>query len=184
MERSQHIRVGSFSTILGVLMLLGTLFILSPHHGHAFERQTIDVDPSVHTLLCELRAKGEYNNAMKACDEDYLSHEPGTIEEMLEEAASHTVCMVHALATAVCCFFARRKPTSGVIRRLVEALDDRRDARYTDHSYEEMLRQRIFQIACGYDDANDCDSLRRDPAFKAACDRLPIGGETWPVSPP
>src|SRR4029453_7681382 len=51
----------------------------------------------------------------------------------------------------------------GVIRRFVEALDDRRDPRYTDHSYEELLRQRIFQIACGYEDANDCDSLRRDP---------------------
>lgn len=62
----------------------------------------------------------------------------------------------------------------GIIRRMTRALDDPRDARYTDHSYEEMLRQRIFQIACGYEDANDCDSLRHDPAFKAACGRLPI----------
>jgi hypothetical protein len=64
----------------------------------------------------------------------------------------------------------------GIIDRLVGALDDRRDARYTDHSYQEMLRQRIFQIACGYDDANDCNFLRHDPAFKAACDRLPLLG--------
>jgi hypothetical protein len=62
----------------------------------------------------------------------------------------------------------------GIIRRMAGALDDPRDARYTDHSYEEMLRQRIFQIACGYEDANDCDTLRHDPAFKAACGRLPI----------
>ncbi len=62
----------------------------------------------------------------------------------------------------------------GIIRRLAGALDDPRDARYTDHSYEEMLRQRIFQIACGYEDANDCDTLRHDPAFKAACGRLPL----------
>ena len=62
----------------------------------------------------------------------------------------------------------------GMIRRFAGALDDPRDARYTDHSYEEMLRQRIFQIACGYEDANDCDTLRHDPAFKAACGRLPI----------
>jgi hypothetical protein len=60
----------------------------------------------------------------------------------------------------------------GVIRRFVEVLKDPRDPRYIDHSYEEMLRQRIFQIACGYEDANDCDQLRRDPAFKAACERL------------
>jgi hypothetical protein len=64
----------------------------------------------------------------------------------------------------------------GIIGRYARALDDHRDSRYTDHSYEEMLRQRIFQIACGYDDANDCDFLRHDAAFKAACDRLPLLG--------
>ena len=64
----------------------------------------------------------------------------------------------------------------GIVRRYAQALDDQRDGRYTDHSYEEMLRQRIFQIACGYDDANDCNVLRHDPAFKAACDRLPLLG--------
>lgn len=65
----------------------------------------------------------------------------------------------------------------GIIGRYARALDDHRDARYTDHSYEEMLRQRIFQIACGYDDANDCNVLRHDPAFKAVCERLPLLGE-------
>jgi Transposase DDE domain group 1 len=62
----------------------------------------------------------------------------------------------------------------GIIRRFAGALNDPRDARYTDHSYEELLRQRIFQIACGYEDANDCHPLRHDPAFKAACGRLPL----------
>ena len=71
----------------------------------------------------------------------------------------------------------------GIIRRFVDALDDPRDVRYTDHSYEEMLRQRIFQIACGYDDANDCTFLRHDPAFKAACERLPIVGEALASQP-
>jgi len=71
----------------------------------------------------------------------------------------------------------------GVIRRFVEVLQDPRDPRYIDHSYEELLRQRIFQLACGYDDANDCDSLRRDPAFKAACERLPIGGTNLASQP-
>ena len=71
----------------------------------------------------------------------------------------------------------------GIIRRFVEALDDRRDPRYIDYSHEELLRQRIFQIACGYEDANDCNSLRRDPAFKAACERLPIVGEDLASQP-
>lgn len=71
----------------------------------------------------------------------------------------------------------------GVISRLAGALHDPRDARYTKHSYEEMLSQRIFQMACGYDDANDCNTLRHDPAFKAACGRLPILGEPLASQP-
>ena len=64
----------------------------------------------------------------------------------------------------------------GVIRRLVGALRDQRHQSYTDHSYDELLSQRVFQIACGYEDANDCNDLRSDPAIKAACNRLPITG--------
>jgi len=71
----------------------------------------------------------------------------------------------------------------GIIRRFVEALDDRRDPRYIDYSHEELLRQRILQIACGYADANDCNSLRCDPAFKAACERLPIVGDDLASQP-
>jgi hypothetical protein len=65
----------------------------------------------------------------------------------------------------------------GVIRRMAGALHDPRDARYTDLSDEELLSQRIFQIAGGYDDANDCTALRHDPAFKAACGRLPLSDD-------
>ncbi len=71
----------------------------------------------------------------------------------------------------------------GMIRRYAEVLKDPRDTRYTDHSYEEMLGQRIFQIACGYADANDCNPLRHDPAFKAACGRLPISGDPLASQP-
>src|SRR5205823_1989845 len=35
---------------------------------------------------------------------------------------------------------------------------------------------RIFAIACGYEDADDLDRLRCDPAFKLACGRLPDSG--------
>jgi hypothetical protein len=71
----------------------------------------------------------------------------------------------------------------GIISRFAGALHDPRDARYTDHSDEEMLSQRIFQIACGYDDANDCTPLRHDPAFKAACGRLPLTGDPLASQP-
>jgi hypothetical protein len=42
------------------------------------------------------------------------------------------------------------------------------------HSLERLVRQRVFQIACGYEDQDDADTLRRDPLFKLACGRLPV----------
>ncbi|MGH7752972.1 MAG: IS1380 family transposase, partial [Gemmatimonadales bacterium] len=41
------------------------------------------------------------------------------------------------------------------------------------HSLVTLVRQRVFQIACGYEDQNDADTLRTDPLFKLACGRLP-----------
>src|SRR4051794_13271181 len=41
------------------------------------------------------------------------------------------------------------------------------------HSLERLVRQRVFQIACGYEDQNDANRLRTDPALKLACGRLP-----------
>src|SRR5436190_10594301 len=42
------------------------------------------------------------------------------------------------------------------------------------HSLERLVRQRVFQIACGYEDQDDADLLRTDPLFKLACGRLPV----------
>jgi hypothetical protein len=41
------------------------------------------------------------------------------------------------------------------------------------HSLEELVRQRVFQIACGYEDQNDAATLRHDPLLKLVCGRLP-----------
>jgi len=65
---------------------------------------------------------------------------------------------------------------TGVIDRVVAALRDWRDPRYVVHSLSDLIRQRIFQIALGYEDADDADTLRTDPALKAACERLPVTG--------
>src|SRR4051794_14876674 len=42
------------------------------------------------------------------------------------------------------------------------------------HSLVTLVRQRVFQIACGYEDQDDADPLRTDPLFKLACGRLPV----------
>lgn len=39
------------------------------------------------------------------------------------------------------------------------------------HSLETLVRQRIFQIACGYEDQDDADTLRHDPLLKVVCGR-------------
>ena len=62
----------------------------------------------------------------------------------------------------------------GLIERLSLALNDPRRKTHIDHEQVDMLRQRIFQIACGYPDANDSDSLKSDPAFKVAVGRDPL----------
>jgi hypothetical protein len=44
------------------------------------------------------------------------------------------------------------------------------------HSLEPLVRQRILQIACGYEDQNDAATLRHDPLLKLVCGRLPDSG--------
>lgn len=44
------------------------------------------------------------------------------------------------------------------------------------HSLETLVRQRVLQIACGYEDQNDSDALRTDPLLKLVCGRLPETG--------
>ena len=52
-----------------------------------------------------------------------------------------------------------------------------------DHTYTDLIRQRVLQIACGYEDANDSNDLRSDPGMKTACDRLPITGDDLASQP-
>lgn len=40
------------------------------------------------------------------------------------------------------------------------------------HNLGDLVRQRVYQIACGYEDQDDADSLRTDPLLKLVCGRL------------
>ncbi len=71
----------------------------------------------------------------------------------------------------------------GVAARLATCLKDRRDSDRIDHTVEEMLRLRMFAIAAGYEDANDCNKLRDDPVFKMAVGRAPGSGEALCAQP-
>jgi hypothetical protein len=60
--------------------------------------------------------------------------------------------------------------------RLARCLTDPRSPDRVHHTLAEMIRFRMLLIAAGYPDANDCDPLRTDPAFKMAVGRLPESG--------
>ena len=76
----------------------------------------------------------------------------------------------------------------GLADNLARVFPDRRDPTRVVHSLVDMFRARMFAICCGYEDADDLDHLRSDPAFKLACGRLPDTGSrsvfpTDPVAP-
>jgi len=58
----------------------------------------------------------------------------------------------------------------GLTRGMAALLGDHRDSARVRHSRLEQLRQRVYQIGLGYEDCNDADWLRNDPAFQLACD--------------
>lgn len=62
----------------------------------------------------------------------------------------------------------------GLLDAMSAALPDRRDPRHVEHTLVELLRQRVYGIALGYEDCNDATTLRRDPVLKACCDRDPF----------
>ena len=65
----------------------------------------------------------------------------------------------------------------GLAGRLARCLADPRSPDRVRHTLAEMIRFRVLLIAAGYPDANDCDALRIDPAFKMAVGRLPESGD-------
>ena len=64
----------------------------------------------------------------------------------------------------------------GLTQALAAVLSDPRDARRVNFTQHDLLKQRVFQIAAGYEDANDANTLRHDPIFKLLLDRLPETG--------
>ena len=64
----------------------------------------------------------------------------------------------------------------GIAERLARCVDDPRAPERVQHGLAEMIRFRALLVAAGYEDANDCDALRTDPAFKMAVGRLPESG--------
>jgi hypothetical protein len=64
----------------------------------------------------------------------------------------------------------------GFTRRLAAVLRAPRDPRRVDFTRHDLLKQRMLQIAAGYEDANDATTLRHAPICKVLRGRLPARG--------
>ena len=61
---------------------------------------------------------------------------------------------------------------------LAQCFYDQREQVWVDHSVQELLSQRLFGTALGYEDINDHQRLRLDPLLAAACGKTdPLGQE-------
>jgi hypothetical protein len=71
----------------------------------------------------------------------------------------------------------------GLTKALAGCLRDRRQPGKIAHTFDELLRQRVFAIALGYPDGNDARELAHDPVHKLLLDRDPVQGEALASQP-
>lgn len=72
----------------------------------------------------------------------------------------------------------------GLTRRLADAFSDQRHGSYVTHVMHDLLKQRIYQQASGYEDGNDSNDLKIDPIFKLAVGRKPLDEDNNLASQP
>ena len=68
----------------------------------------------------------------------------------------------------------------GLTQSLAQCFRDSRQQVYVDHSVTQLLAQRLYGLALGYEDLNDHQRLRLDPLLAAACEKLdPLGQDRF-----
>jgi hypothetical protein len=68
----------------------------------------------------------------------------------------------------------------GLTLAVADCFNDYRNQVFVDHSLRELVTQRIFGLALGYEDINDHQRLRLDPLLATACEkRDPRGGDRF-----
>ena len=79
-------------------------------------------------------------------------------------------------------WLSRMDSEMGLCQSISECVPEWRNRRGR-HPLCSLLRQRVFQIACGYEDQNDSDALREDPLLKVVCGSLPESGQDLASQP-
>jgi Transposase DDE domain group 1 len=67
---------------------------------------------------------------------------------------------------------------TGVIRQFAACFADHRKSDRIEHTVEELVAQRVYALALGYEDLNDHDDLRRDPLLAAVVGKTDPSGRT------
>ena len=63
-----------------------------------------------------------------------------------------------------------------LLSRAAEIIPDPRSPDHVLHPQQELLVSRVYGIATGYEDGNDHEQLRHDPAFQVAAEHVPAEG--------
>ena len=66
---------------------------------------------------------------------------------------------------------------TGVIRQFAACFTDHRNPDLTEHTAEELIAQRVYALALGYEDLNDHDDLRTDPLLATVVGKADPKGE-------
>jgi len=109
---------------------------------------------------------------------------------MATACIAHSALQVHGISKPIIARFDQPQASSdggavllkavderlGLTWRLASALRDRRQPGKVAHPLRDLLRQRVFGLACGYADCNDAARLVDDPIHKLLLDRDPLDG--------
>jgi len=109
---------------------------------------------------------------------------------MATACIAHSALRVHGISRPIIARFDQPQASSdggavllkavddrlGLTWQLASAIRDRRQAGKVAHPLRDLLRQRVFGLACGYADCNDAARLVDDPIHKLLLDRDPLAG--------
>jgi hypothetical protein len=70
----------------------------------------------------------------------------------------------------------RTEQKTGILRQFADCFRDYRDPKRIEHSVRQLLRQRVYGLALGYEDLNDHDQLRADPLLAMLAGKSDIAG--------
>src|SRR5512135_3746955 len=67
---------------------------------------------------------------------------------------------------------------TGIIRQFAACFTDHRKPELTEHSVQDLIAQRVYALALGYEDLNDHDDLRHDPLLATVVGKLDPTGQS------